>query len=56
MKYKIIAEYERFYVCEYETKIGKIRESFIKDKNIKVKDGYVIVKPPAEQYHEGLPS
>ena len=44
MKYKIIAEYERFYLCEYETKLGKIRESFMKDKDIKVEDGYVIVK------------
>lgn len=50
MKYKIIQEYERFYVCEYETKLGKIRESFIKDKNIKVEDGYVII--PKSQYLE----
>lgn len=44
MKYKIIQEYEHFYLCEYETKLGKIRESFMKDKDIKVEDGYVIVK------------
>lgn len=44
MKYKIIKEYEHFYVCEYETKLGKIRESFMKDKNLKVENGYVIVK------------
>lgn len=56
MKYKIIQEYERFYVCEYETKLGKIRESFIKDRNLKVEDGYVYVKQPSEQLHVGLPS
>ncbi len=56
MKYKIIQEYERFYVCEYESKLGKIRESFIKDENIKVEDGYVYTKPSVEQIHEGLPS
>lgn len=44
MKYKIIQEYERFYICEVETKCGKIRECFMKNKNLKVEDGYVILK------------
>ena len=55
MKYKIIKEYDRFYVCEYETPSGVYKDSFLK-ADCKVENGYVIVKPPAEQYHEGLPS
>lgn len=55
MKYKIIKEYGRFYVCEYETALGVYRECFLK-KDCKVKNGYVIVKMQIEQHHEGLPS
>ncbi len=44
MKYKIIQEYERFYVCEYEVNHQKIRECFMKDKNLIIENGYVIVK------------
>ncbi|MCI9434052.1 MAG: hypothetical protein HFI86_02085 [Bacilli bacterium] len=44
MKYKIIKEYEHFYVCEYEINNQKIRESFIKDSRVRAENGYLIVK------------
>lgn len=40
MKYKLIKEYDKFYLCEYELNNNKFRTCFLKVDSV-VKDGYV---------------
>lgn len=40
MKYKLIQEYDKFYLCEYELNGNKFKTCFLKVDSI-VKGGYV---------------
>lgn len=52
MKCKIIKEYEHFYLCEYKTKLGLVRECFIKNKRLTIKDNYIIIDKNYSQDEE----
>lgn len=42
MKYKLIQEYDKFYLCEYEVNNNKFKECLLKVDYVVNSDGYVV--------------